>query len=114
MRDHPLLVDRIRWVLLVLTYSWPNRQIGLWPVSIDTGRGNPWWTSAWAGYEAAKENWIQMQSGIDRYSVFPAEGELPAPEWPKQSFSELLKIAFRDKIINHADVPIMRRLRGIE
>jgi hypothetical protein len=46
MRDHPLLIDRIRWVLLVCTYVWPKRQIGIWPVVIDTGRGNPWWISA--------------------------------------------------------------------
>jgi hypothetical protein len=114
MRDHPLLVDRLRWVLLVVTYSWPRRQIGLWPVAIDTGRGNSWWTSGWAAYEAAKTDWIQMQSGTDRYSVFKAEGELPAPEWPKHTLPDLLKIAFRDTIINHDDVPIMRRLRGLE
>ena len=41
MRGHPLLIDRLRWALIVTVYCWPKRQIRLWPVTIDiTGRGN--------------------------------------------------------------------------
>jgi hypothetical protein len=57
---------------------------------------------------------VQMAASTDMYSVSVAEGELPNPDWPKQSMSELLKLGFRDKIINHDNVPIMRRLRGLE
>jgi hypothetical protein len=115
MRDHHLLVSRIRRVLLVCTYSWPSRQIGLWPVPIDdTGWGNPWWASAWAAYETALKSWVQMSAGENQYTVYSAEGTLPDPVWPDKSLSELLKIGFRDRIINHDDTPIMRRLRGLE
>jgi hypothetical protein len=115
MRDHLLLASRIRTVLLVVTYSWPMRQVGLWPVPIDTtGRGNTWWTSAWVAYQVAENAWVQMVAGDGRYEVFEAEGTLPDPDWPDKSLNELLKLGFRDRIINHDDVPIMRRLRGIE
>jgi hypothetical protein len=114
MLDHPLLVDKHRPVLLAVTYSWPKRTVGIWPVAIDTtGRGNTWWTSAWGGY-AAKISWVQLQPSTDRYTVYSAEGQLPDPLWPNKTLSELLKIAFGGRIIDSEDVPIMRRLRGLE
>ena len=70
--------------------------------------------SAWAAYERAKEHWVQMSAGDDHYVVFDAEGELPDPVWPDKTLNDLLKVAFKDRIIGHDDVPIMRRLRGIE
>jgi hypothetical protein len=115
MREHPLLIDKARVVLLVVTYSWPKRIVGLWPVPIDiTGRGNSWWMSAWAAHEMAKTLWTQMQAGTDHYNVFQAEGELPEPQWPDATLTELLKKGFADKIIDSDDVAIMRRLRGLE
>jgi hypothetical protein len=38
--------------------------------------------------------------------------DLPDPEWPEVSFQEILKIAFKDKIIQSIDHPVIQRLRG--
>jgi hypothetical protein len=33
--------------------------------------------------------------------------------WPEKSLSELLKLAFRDRIIDSAEHPVVKRLRGL-
>jgi hypothetical protein len=37
---------------------------------------------------------------------------LPEPEWPETSFEELMQIAFRGRIINSLDHPVIRQLLG--
>ncbi len=114
MQTHPMLIRRLREVLFVVTYTWPQRQIGLWPVPLGTeGPGVPWWESARAACEIAKTKWTQMSLGEGCYRVSVAEGDLPEPEWPKRSLKELLKAGLRDKIIADEDHPVMRRLRGL-
>jgi hypothetical protein len=34
------------------------------------------------------------------------------PVWPEEPFNELLRIAFRDRIISSPDHPVVKRLRG--
>ena len=49
---------------------------------------------------------------LGAYEVFEATGDLPEPEWPDLPFPEILKIAFRDRIVDRADHPLVQRLRG--
>jgi hypothetical protein len=116
MESHPLLARGIRRVLLTVVQSWPARTLTLWPVpdpSIE--QTNSWNVSAIEAYKLSKTKWVQMVSGDDRYIVHEAEGELPPPEWPeKLSFNDLLKIAFKEKIIFDDDDPWMKKLRGVE
>jgi hypothetical protein len=49
---------------------------------------------------------------LGAYDVFVAAGELGEPEWPTAPFSELLRIAFRDRLIDDLNHPVLRRLRG--
>ena len=37
---------------------------------------------------------------------------LPEPEWPELSLRELLRIAFKDKMIDDLGHPVLRKLRG--
>jgi hypothetical protein len=114
MQGHPLITARIRSVLLVAIFCWPLRQIGIWPVPLDTeGVGQPWWESARTAYENAMVRWTQMSAGNGHYVVSVAEGDIPDPEWPERSFNELLKIGLKDRIINSDDHAVMKRLRGI-
>jgi hypothetical protein len=118
MESHPIVVPRLRRVLLVPTFSWPLREIGLWPVPLDTeGAGGPWWESARTAYETAKTQWTQMVADDGHYKVSIAEGtdgnSIPEPEWPPFTLNELLKLGFKSKIINDEDHPVMKRLRGI-
>jgi hypothetical protein len=49
---------------------------------------------------------------LSAYRIVVAEGTLPDPVWPDLTLSEILAIAFKDRIIDHADHPVLRRLRG--
>jgi len=40
-------------------------------------------------------------------------GSFPDPVWPDFSFQEILKIAFRDRLVDRADHPLVQRLQGV-
>jgi hypothetical protein len=50
---------------------------------------------------------------LGAYEIFEASGDLPEPVWPDISFEEILKIAFRDHIVNSLDHPLVQRLQGV-
>ena len=62
----------------------------------------------------AMKSWIRLTANMSlgAYEVFEATGDLPEPEWPDLPFPEILKIAFRDRIVDRADHPLVQRLRG--
>jgi hypothetical protein len=35
------------------------------------------------------------------------------PKWPELSFQELLRIAYRDRMVTKIDHPVVKRLRGL-
>ena len=90
----------------------------LWPVRVPAadGRVNEWHVSQATAAEAAMRTWIRMKSNMSlrAYEIFEAaaENKIPDPDWPKQSFDELVRIAFRDRLINTIDHPAVKRLRG--
>ena len=47
------------------------------------------------------------------YRIFKAEGQLSDPIWPDKSLQELLELAFKDRVIDNMDHPVVRRLRGL-
>ena len=55
---------------------------------------------------------ITANMAIGAYEVFEAVGQLPEPVWPDKSFGEILEIAFRGRIIDSADHPVVQRLLG--
>lgn len=95
-----------------------NRQgvIFLWPVKLPRDSGAPirWHDSARDAAERAKENWVRVTAdrSLGAYQVFRATGKLPDPVWPDKTFAELLEIAFRDRMIDRPDHPVLQRLRG--
>ena len=88
----------------------------LWPVRVPAadGRVNEWHVSQATAAEAAMRDWIRMKANMSlrAYEISQPEIKIPDPEWPKQSFAELLRIAFRDRLINSYDHPAVKRLRG--
>jgi hypothetical protein len=52
-------------------------------------------------------------SGLGAYEMFEARGVISEPAWPDASFQDLLRIAFRDRMIDRVDHPVIRRLRGL-
>jgi hypothetical protein len=89
----------------------------LWPVKLPDGEGryNEWHRSAAEGAELAMENWVRVTANMSlgAYEISKALGELPEPIWPDYAFGEVLKIAFRDRLVDRADHPLVQRLQGI-
>ncbi len=87
----------------------------LWPLNLPTGsRGDSWTESATAAKTAATEEWTRVVSehSLSAYTISTARGDLGEPKWSDQSFDELVRIAFRGRIISTTDHPVLQRLRG--
>jgi len=87
-----------------------------WPfkLPLDDGRPNAWFESAREGLELSKNSWVCMKPDLSlgAYRILQAIGDIPNPVWPDKSVNELLEIAFRGRIIDSEDHPLVRRLRG--
>jgi hypothetical protein len=113
MQGHPRLAPRLRFVDITLTCIWPGEGILLWPVpcSIDF----PAWKSERRAAELARDHWTQLVWNSERadHDVEIAENLDKDPVWPKESFSELLKLGFADHIVDNEEHAFVRGLRGI-
>ncbi len=80
----------------------------------EDGQWNSWHESLAQGVEMAKDHWVRLTSNksIGAYDVNQATAVLPEPVWPGATMEELIKIAFRGKIIDSADHPVIRALQG--
>ena len=95
-----------------------NRQgvLHLWPVKLPgpDGKHNDWHRSAAEAAEMAMHEWVRVSASmaLGAYEIFEATGDLPEPIWPDLGFPDILKIAFRDRMISSLDHPVVQRLRG--
>jgi len=95
-----------------------NRQgiMFFWPVRLPSsdGRDMNWWKSAREAAALATRGWIRVRANMNlgAYEIFRAESAMSEPEWPQLGFWELIKIAFRDHLIDRIDHPVIQRLRG--
>jgi hypothetical protein len=78
------------------------------------GSRNPWHESMAQAVILSKSKWVRINANRDNgaYDVKVAVGDLAPPQWPDEPITELLKIAFRGKIIDSADHPIVQGLDG--
>jgi hypothetical protein len=62
----------------------------------------------------AKDYWVRVESNkaINAYDINQATAALPDPVWPATTMEELVKVAFRGKIIDNPDHPVIRALQG--
>ncbi len=88
----------------------------LWRVKLPgpDGRSNTWTDSALQIAKAAETTWCRMVSDMNNgiYTHFEPRHDLPDPKWPAISFREIIRIAFRDRMIDSLDHPVLRDLRG--
>jgi hypothetical protein len=95
-----------------------NRQgvVHLWPVKLPSpdGRQIEWHRSAAEAAELAMRRWVRVKANmaLGAYEMFEASSTIPDPEWPDVTFRELLRIAFRDRLVDRLDHPVIQRLRG--
>ena len=61
------------------------------------------------------KGWVRVKANMSlgAYETTAAESLIPEPEWPQQSFQELLRIAFKDRLVDRLDHPVVKRLRGL-
>lgn len=95
-----------------------NRQgvLFLWPIRLPSadGRHDEWSRSALEAASLASGRWVRVVAnmGLGAYESFEAAGQWSAPEWTELPFQQILKMAFKDRLIDRIDHPILKRLRG--
>ena len=84
------------------------------PLPDSSGKRNPWHESLAQAVEHAKSKWIRISANmhLGNYEVYEAEGALPDPDWPSCTMDELVRIAFRGKIIDSLEHPVVQSLLG--
>jgi len=100
-------------------YTTVNRQgvVSLWPVRLPDpdGREMEWHRSAREAAELATTRWVRCKANrsLGAYDIFQAEACIAEPTWPDLTFQEVIRIAFRDRLITSMDHPVIKRLRGL-
>lgn len=116
---HPKLASELKVdarLSIILTAISSRGNFFLWPIKLprQDGRKNEWHSSVIKVAQQAENNWVKVYANMSlgQYQAEKAIGDIPEPEWPKESFQEIIKIAFKDKYINSVDHPIFKRLKG--
>jgi hypothetical protein len=95
-----------------------NKQgvIFLWPVRLPDpdGKSMEWWRSMREAAELAMTQWVRVKANVSlgAYEMFVAEGHMGEPAWPEITYQELIRLAFRDRLITSLDHSVIKRLRG--
>ena len=95
-----------------------NRQgvLFLWPIRLPgaDGKLDDWSRSAMDAANEAGSQWVRITANMSlgAYDVAVAASQVAEPEWPNITFQEIIRIAFRDKMISEWKHPVLRRLRG--
>jgi hypothetical protein len=88
----------------------------LWPVKLPAPDSKPmeWHRSAMEGADLAQKRWIRIVANmhLGAYELKETVHKIPDPVWPDLPYWDLLRIAFRDRIITSFDHPVIKGLRG--
>jgi hypothetical protein len=84
------------------------------PLPGQDGRRNPWHQSLHSAVTTAETNWVRSVANLKQggYDLYVADGNIADPEWPDVTFQELVQIAFRERVIDSADHPVIKQLLG--
>ena len=112
----PMMIAGTAVKLLTLTVNQAGVAF-IWPVPCldDATRRNAWNESSRAAFHRAQVEWVKLVGDrvAGQYRVYIAEGELPKPRFPDKPFTELLAIAFGNRLIDSEDHYIIRAQRGL-
>jgi hypothetical protein len=95
-----------------------NRQgvLFIWPIRLPgaDGRLDEWSRTALEAAARSQKVWVRVAANLSlgAYDVFEASGQLSEPDWPATPLNELLRVAFKDRLIESLNHPVLRRLRG--
>ena len=114
-----LVGDLAGEIVLKTLFTAINRQgvVFLWPVRLPDpeGRQQEWRRSMREAAEIGMTRWVRMKANMSlgAYEMAVAEGTMTEPAWPASSFQDLIRIAFRDRLITTIDHHVIKRLRGL-
>jgi hypothetical protein len=63
----------------------------------------------------AMQRWVRVKANMSlgAYEVYEASANIPEPAWPGDlTFDQMLKIAFKGRLVDSFDHPVLKRLRG--
>jgi hypothetical protein len=97
-----------------------NRQkvLFVWPIRLPgpDGKIDDWNRSALEAAMLAASKWVRVASNmaLGAYEVWEATAEFPEPTWPELPFNDILRVAFKGRVIDTLAHPVIKRLRGEE
>jgi hypothetical protein len=95
-----------------------NRQntLFIWPARLPAvdGKDMEWFRSGREAAERAMTRWMRLVAKMDlgAYEMLEASAAFGEPTWPTMPFEDILAVAFRDRIIDRPDHPVVKRIRG--
>jgi hypothetical protein len=104
--------------VMAIVFTAISRQgvLHLWPARLPTsdGKVNVWHSSAIEAAQLAMKRWVRVKAnmGLGAYEIFEAASTIPDPEWPDLPLQELLRIAFKGRLVDRLDHAVIKRLRG--
>jgi len=88
----------------------------LWPIKLprDDRRADAWRLSAAEAACLGESRWMRLSAdmGLGAYQPHVAVADLGDPKWPEESWSAILKVALRDRMIESGDHAVIRELLG--
>lgn len=119
-------VDRSLWAQLAEEPTFGRRQlftactrqglVFLWGCRLPgpDGKSPDWVTIPLEAAKAAESRWTKLywDQSQRRHRIKVSTHLNDEPQWPTQPLPELLRLAFKDRVITSLDHPILMRLRG--
>jgi hypothetical protein len=105
--------------IMVSLFTAINRQnvVFLWPVRLPASDGKEleWHRTAAVAAELAMKRWVRVKANMSAgcYDIYEASSTIPDPRWPEHTFTELMRLGFRDRLVTNFDHPVIKRLRGL-
>ncbi len=91
----------------------------LWMLKLpdESGRENSWHQTAKRAAVEAQTQWLKVVANMSagNYELHIATGDLGEPQWPdadEYPFNKWLEIAFKERMIDQPDHPVLQKLRG--
>jgi hypothetical protein len=112
---HPDCVRRFKPHKLYLVQERHAVDPIVWPIGFalsDEDRDNEYWLTARTAAETAKTKWTRIDTSDARYVSYHPKADFPDPVWTTVPFREILRLAFKDRIINSHEHPVIKGLLG--
>jgi hypothetical protein len=77
------------------------------------GAEDPWSESSVVLQKRAINEWLRIQGNGNFYVGISPQDKLADPKWPTESFPQLLKLAFGNRIIDSTNHPAVKAILGV-